>query len=95
MEPYADRGIQLWQDYEIGLINDYGGVLAETSTDSNGYFKLMYSKENQSYYPVIQSTGGYKIIGVPWVTNIYDLSAYVTPTCTLYSNRLSSFRNDL
>ncbi len=58
-------------------------MLAETSTDSNGYFKFTYSKKNNSYYPVIQSTGGYKIIGVPWDTNIYDLSAYVTPTCNI------------
>ncbi|MFZ1609898.1 MAG: hypothetical protein WAT52_02445 [Chitinophagales bacterium] len=83
LEPYANKTIQLWQNYEIGLFNDYGGVLDETTTDENGYFKFTYAKENYSYYPTIQTPGGYDIMTIPWDTNIYDVKAFFTSTCNI------------
>lgn len=82
LTPFANEPIRLWQDYDIGLLNDYGGVLDETTTDANGYFKFKYQPEN--LLPVlIQTDGGSPIIGAPQSVNIDDLIAYRIPTCNI------------
>ncbi len=82
-EPYANRALQIWQDYEAGIFDDYGGVLAEATTDENGFFSCSYKRENYSYCPVIQSDGGYEIMMIPCDTDIYDVVAYIAPTANI------------
>lgn len=60
----------------------HGGILAETTTDNNGYFKFEFKElgglEEKISIPAGQ---GYKVLldYIPQHENIYDLNVFVTP----------------
>ena len=41
-QPSANLKIDLYQEIAVGLSSSSGGVLASTTTDGNGYFKIEY-----------------------------------------------------
>lgn len=46
MQPVANQKVDLFQEYSTGIGGVNGGVLAETVTDSNGYFKFEFKDKN-------------------------------------------------
>ncbi len=81
MEPSANQYVDLFQDYEMGLINDYGGVLASGYTDSNGYFKLEFNSEGTG--SIHLRAGGNVMDAIPWNVQSSEVVVYRHPTCNI------------
>lgn len=83
MQPMSNQKVDLFQTYSSTLGGNLnGGILAETTTDSDGYFKFEFKDldglEEKIRIPAGQ---GYKVLldYIPQNENVYDLKVYVTP----------------
>ncbi len=85
-QPIANTPIEIRVplNYDI-LTGERGGVLATTTTDSNGYFSVRYVSKNAPAVTITTKAGFgfYDIVsGVP-SGNIDNLIAYTSPTTNI------------
>ncbi|MBK8486625.1 MAG: hypothetical protein WAU21_11360 [Chitinophagales bacterium] len=85
MEPKINHEVNLFQDYEIGLIDDTGGSLATGYTDSTGYFRLEFNHDGIGAIHFREGTNNLMDF-IPWNLEIAEVNVFRHPT---YSIQLS------
>ncbi len=85
MEPKINHEVNLFQDYEIGLIDDTGGPLATGYTDSTGYFRLKFNHDGIGAIHFREGTNNLMDF-IPWNLEIAEVNVFRHPTCNIQIN---------